>query len=108
MKAGPMAKTDLEKLSVEELRKLQKDTAKAIASFEERKRADAFAELEAVAQKHGFRLADLVGGKKAKVASPAKYKHPENASLTWTGRGRQPNWIKDGLAAGKSLEEFAI
>lgn len=103
-----MAKANLEKMSVEELQQLQKDTAKAIANFEDRKRADAIAELETVAQKHGFKLADLVGGKKAKVASPAKYKHPENASLTWTGRGRQPTWIKEGLAAGKSLEDFAI
>lgn len=103
-----MTQTNLEALSVKELKKLQKDTERAIASFEDRKRADALAELEAVAQSHGFKLADLVGGKKAKVAAPAKYKHPENPSLTWSGRGRQPNWIKDGLASGKSLGDFAI
>lgn len=103
-----MANTNLEKLSVEELKKLQKETAQAIAGFEDRKRAEALTEIEAVAQKHGFKLADLVGGKKTKVAAPAKYKHPENASLTWSGRGRQPNWIKDGLASGKSLDDFAI
>jgi DNA-binding protein H-NS len=103
-----MTNTDLEKLSVEELKKLQKDAAKAVASFEDRKRSGVIAELEAVAQKHGYKLADLAGGKKAKVASPAKYKHPEDSSLTWSGRGRQPNWIKDGLSAGKSLIDFAI
>ncbi|GAB5445480.1 H-NS histone family protein [Gymnodinialimonas sp.] len=104
-----MTKPNLDKLSVEELQQLQKETAKAIASFEDRKRADAMAELEAVAQKHGYKLADLVGGKKAaKPVSPPKYRHPENAALTWTGRGRQPNWIKEGLAAGKALEDFAI
>lgn len=106
--SSSVAKMNLENLSVEELKQLQKDTKKAITSFEERKRADAVAELETVAQKHGFRLADLIGGKKAKIMSPAKYKHSENASLTWTGRGRQPKWIKDGLAAGKSLDDFAI
>jgi DNA-binding protein H-NS len=103
-----MTNTDLEKLSVEELKKLQKDAAKAVASFEYRKRAGVIAELEAVSQKHGYKLADLAGGKKAKVASPAKYKHLEDSSLTWTGRGRRPNWIRDGLSAGKSLDDFAI
>ena len=103
-----MTNTDLEKLSVEELKKLQKDAAKAVASFEYRKRAGVIAELEAVAQKHGYKLADLAGGKKAKVASPAKYKHPEDSSLTWSGRGRQPNWIRDGLSTEKSLIVFAI
>ena len=66
------------------------------------------AELEAVAQKHGYKLADLTGGKKAKVASRTKYKHPEDSSLTWSGRGRQPNWIKDELSTGKALIDFAI
>ena len=40
-----MANINLEKLSVEELKKLQKDTARAIASFEDRKRAHALIEL---------------------------------------------------------------
>lgn len=103
-----MAKLNLEKLSVEELKQLQKDAAKAIASFEDRKKSEAIAELEAVAQKYGYKLSEFINGKKNKVVSTAKYKHPENASLTWTGRGRQPNWIKDSLAAGKSLDDFAI
>jgi DNA-binding protein H-NS len=102
-----MTNTNLENMSIKELKKLQKDATKAVASFEDRKRADVIAELEAVAQKHGYKLADLTGGKKAKVASPAKYKHPEDSSITWTGRGRQPNWIKDGLSAGKSLIDFS-
>jgi len=103
-----MTNTDLGKLSVKELKKLQKDAAKAVASFEDRNRAGVIVELEAVAQKHGYKLADFTGGKKAKVASPAKYKHPEDSSLTWSGRGRQPNWIKDVLSAGKSLDDFAV
>ncbi|GAB5447392.1 H-NS histone family protein [Gymnodinialimonas sp.] len=106
-----MAQTNLEKLSVEELKYLQKETAAAIASFEDRKRAEAIAELETVAAKHGYKLADLVGGKvskKAKTSGPAKYRHPENPEKTWTGRGRQPNWIKEALGAGKSLDDFAI
>ena len=104
-----MPKLNLEQLTVEELRQLQRDTATAIADYEERRRAEAVAELAAVAQKHGYKLADLVGGKKAtKAAAPAKYRHPENPAITWSGRGRQPNWIKEGLAAGKSLGDFAI
>ena len=104
-----MPKLDLDKLSVEELEQLKRDATKAIASHEDRRRAEVVAELEAVAKKHGYKLSDLVGGKKgSKAASPAKYRHPENASLTWSGRGRQPQWFKDGLAAGKSPEDFAI
>jgi DNA-binding protein H-NS len=37
-----------------------------------------------------------------------KYRNPANPKQTWTGRGRQPGWIKDGLAKGKKLADFAI
>ncbi|QXT39443.1 H-NS family nucleoid-associated regulatory protein [Gymnodinialimonas ceratoperidinii] len=103
-----MTKAELGNLSIEELKKLQKDAAEAIATFENRKRADAIAELKAVAQKHGYKLEDLVGGKGTKVARPPKYRHPNNPAMTWSGRGRQPNWIKDALGTGKSLDDFAI
>lgn len=102
------AKINLNDLSLDELKQLQKDAANAVTSFEERKRAEVIAELEAVAKAHGYMLSELMGGKKAKVAAPAKYCHPQNSAKTWLGRGRQPGWIKEALAAGKSLEDFAI
>ncbi|MEJ6395905.1 H-NS histone family protein [Gymnodinialimonas sp. 2305UL16-5] len=103
-------KPDLTKLSLDELKKLQKEAEQAVASFEARQRSEAIAELEKVAAKHGYKLKDLLGGKpsKAKTQGVAKYAHPENPSMTWTGRGRQPGWIKEALAAGKSLDDFAI
>jgi DNA-binding protein H-NS len=36
------------------------------------------------------------------------YRHPENADQTWSGRGRQPDWMKEALAAGKSKDDFLI
>ena len=45
---------------------------------------------------------------KAKSISPAKFCNPDNPSQTWTGRGRQPGWIKAGLQAGKSVDDFLI
>ena len=64
-----MPKLDLDKLSVEELQQLKRDASKAIASYEDRRRAEVVAELEAVAKKHGYKLSDLVGGKKAALLS---------------------------------------
>lgn len=26
-----------------------------------------------------------------------KYRHPENSELTWSGRGKQPGWLRDAL-----------
>jgi len=35
-----------------------------------------------------------------------KFKNTENPAETWVGRGRRPRWLKDQLAAGRSLDEF--
>lgn len=96
-------------LSLDELKAIQKDAAKAIASFEARKRKEALAAVEAKAAEMGFSLGDLVGGAKTKSTKSApKYCHPENPAMTWTGKGRQPNWIKEALANGKSLDDLLI
>lgn len=42
---------------------------------------------------------------KKKAALAAKYR--DEAGNTWSGRGPKPKWLKDGLAAGKSIESFA-
>ncbi|MBT0779175.1 H-NS histone family protein [Paracoccus sp. pheM1] len=105
-----MTDIDLNALSLAELKQLEKNVAKAIASFEDRRKAEARAAAEAVAKEHGFSLGDLVdvaSARKSAAVAP-KYRHPENPEITWSGRGRKPAWIAEGLEAGKSLEDFAI
>ena len=104
-----MALPKIDKLSLDELKTLKKDLTKAIDEFETRRRAEALAAVQEKAKEMGFTLADLTGATKATpVKSPPKYRHPENPAVTWSGRGRQPGWIKEALEAGKSLDEFAI
>jgi DNA-binding protein H-NS len=107
-----MAGMDLSAMSLDELKTLKKDIEKAITTFEERKRLEAIAAVEAKVKEMGFTLAELTGGKSnGKAGAPVsvpKYVHPENPTVTWTGRGRQPRWIKEALQAGKSLDDFLI
>ncbi|MFN7595310.1 MAG: H-NS family nucleoid-associated regulatory protein [Cereibacter sp.] len=105
-----MADYDLEALSLGELKKMQKDIAKAISTYEDRQKAEARAKVEALARDLGYTLAELVGSetKSSRAPAAAKYRHPENAALTWSGRGRKPQWFVEALAAGKAAEELAI
>ena len=41
-----------------------------------------------------------------KSASATRFVGPEGQ--TWSGFGRQPGWMHDALAAGKSKAEFAV
>lgn len=105
-----MVDIDLNSMSREELEKLQKNVNKALDGYQDRQRKEALAAAEAAARKMGFTLAELIGGqsKKTKVVSPPKYRHPENTEQTWTGRGRQPEWMKDAIENGRSKDEFLI
>ncbi|MEL6465494.1 MAG: H-NS histone family protein [Pseudomonadota bacterium] len=96
-------------LSLDELKDIQKKATKAIESFEARKRKEALAAVEAKAAEMGFSLRELTGHTKTKITKSApKYCHPENPAKTWTGKGRQPNWVKDALANGQSLDDLLI
>ena len=39
---------------------------------------------------------------------PPKYRHPDDASLAWTGRGLKPKWIALLLENGIKLEDLEI
>lgn len=102
---------DLNALSLKELRDLQSQVAKAIASFEDRRKRQALAELDEKAREMGFSLAELLGtAPTTRKRSPAvaKYANPADKSDTWSGRGRKPRWFAAALAAGKSPEDLAI
>ncbi len=105
-----MSDFNLDALSLKELRQLQKDLAKAIFTYEERHKAQARAKLEAIAKEMGYSLAELIGVEVKTTRAPAvaKYRHPENAALTWSGRGRKPRWFADHVNAGKDPSALAV
>jgi DNA-binding protein H-NS len=105
-----MADYDLEALSLSELKKMQKDVAKAISTYQDRQKAEARAKVEALARDLGYSLAELIGTETKPSRAPvaAKYRHPENPGLTWSGRGRKPQWFVEALEAGKTASELAI
>jgi DNA-binding protein H-NS len=41
----------------------------------------------------------------SEVEAP-KYQNPENAAQTWSGKGKQPSWVSEALARGRTLESL--
>ncbi len=105
-------KFDLEALSRSELEKLRIDVDKTLSNLSERERHAALNAAEQAAKEYGFSLKELTGVAPAKTKSraknPPKYRHPENPSATWTGRGRKPQWIRDAESSGIDIADFAI
>ena len=105
-----MADFNLEAMSLKALRQLQKDLAKAISTYEDRHKAEARTKLEAIAKEMGYSLAELIGieVKTTRAPAVAKYRHLENAALTWSGRGRKPQWFAAHIDAGKDPSDLAV
>lgn len=100
---------NLETLSKDELKKLRSDVDRALTTLDTRRRADAKRAAEQAVKEFGFSLDEVLtaGPVKGSKGAP-KYANPDDASQTWTGRGRKPNWVNEALASGKTLEDLAI
>jgi DNA-binding protein H-NS len=54
-------------------------------------------------------VAAKVGRRKTKAAkAPAVMKFRDEQGRGWVGRGKRPQWLRDALASGKSLADFAV
>ena len=97
-------------MSLKELKDLQAQVAKAIATFEDRKKKEALAELHEFARAKGFDLEELTGTSVVRRRAPAspKYANPANKSDTWSGRGRKPRWFIEALAGGMQPEDLGV
>lgn len=103
---------DLSSLTVAQLRDLQQQIPAELKRREAQDKANILNEVRAFAKARGFALEDLVG-KETKIKAPTgkvkvKYRHPENAMLEWTGRGRQPKWVAAWLDNGGALDSLTV
>ncbi len=100
---------DFESMSVKELKEIEARVSRAISIAKERERSELKQRMEEMASNSGFSLNELLGGRtnKGKTVAP-KYMNPDNASETWTGRGRKPRWLVAKLDQGAKIEDFAL
>jgi DNA-binding protein H-NS len=99
--------SDLEKMSIKQLRDLTRRIDAAITDRKQRDRAELKAKMKALASEAGLSIAELFDGRRRKGKKvPIKYRHPDNPTLTWTGRGRPPRWFAQ--AAGADIERFRV
>jgi DNA-binding protein H-NS len=109
---------DLSNMSVGDLRNLQEQIKQEMKTREVQEVQKAREQILAIAQSVGVPLKDLLAtggrGNAAKGNSTkgntvaVRYRHPDNASQQWTGRGRQPKWVKEWVEGGKSLDKLRV
>jgi DNA-binding protein H-NS len=103
---------DLSSLTVVQLRDLQQQIPAELKRREAQDKVKVLNEARAFVKARGYALEELLNKElKGKVPTgkvKVKYRHPENAALEWTGRGRQPKWVAEWMAKGGKMESLAV
>jgi len=101
---------DLSNMSLGDLRNLQDQIKQEMKKREHQEVQKAREQIIAIAQSVGVPLKELIATSgRAKTGSVAvRYRHPDNAAQQWTGRGRQPKWVKEWVEGGKSLDKLRV
>ena len=114
---------DLSKLSTRELDALIAKAKKRKATLGKRKPiATVRGKLTQLAKAEGYTIAELFGTREAAATPRAKatkagrklgkvapkYRNPDNAAQTWSGRGMQPKWLAEQVRRGRSPADFLI
>jgi DNA-binding protein H-NS len=106
-----MAKSgiDLSRLSIEELQNLARDIEVEIVNRRVMEKERVLNQMRELASSLGMSLEEFLrqeGISSSQV--PVKYRHPDNPTLSWSGRGKRPAWVNEALASGKTLEDLSV
>lgn len=108
-----MKKLNLSALSASELQQLKSEIEKELN--ERSSKLQAIEEVKKLAASKGLKLeelfAELCGkakGKRELGPAPVRFRHPQDSSLTWSGRGKRPNWMKDAMAKGMTEDQMRV
>jgi DNA-binding protein H-NS len=101
---------DLSDMSLSDLRNLQEKIKQEMKKREHRDMVKAREQIMAIAQSVGIPLKELIATNvRAKTGSVAvRYRSPSDATQQWTGRGRQPKWVKEWVESGKSIDLLRV
>lgn len=106
---------NLDSLSPAELQALIKNAEAQMESARKNKAQEVRTRIDALLKSAGLSIDEVYprrGGKGAKAAKAVvapKYRNPENAAQTWSGRGKRPLWFSAALKKkGVTAESLLI
>lgn len=101
---------DISGLPLAELKRLLVQIPKEIERRQKEEKSKVLKEIESFAAERGFALDELIGerGKKERAPVAAKYRHPSDQELTWSGRGRQPKWVAEFVQKGGKMDQLKV
>ncbi|MCL6486750.1 MAG: H-NS histone family protein [Janthinobacterium lividum] len=101
---------DLSTMTMLALRKLENNVKQELISREREDLNKAHVQIMAIAQQAGIALKQLMlDGLQPRMGKVAvRYRNADNANEQWTGRGRQPRWVKKWVESDKSIDLLRV
>jgi DNA-binding protein H-NS len=102
--------------SLQELLAQKAELDKAIAETQRAERTHAIAKVRALMAEHGLKVSDLSARTPAAPRAtrepavrkaPIKFRNTATGDV-WSGRGAQPKWLREQIAQGRKLADFAV
>jgi len=103
--------TEYQNLSEHELQAVIESAEKALRNKQANKRKEVIAQIKELAASIDV-IVEIHEPEKKSVRKGSKvaikYRHPDDHSKTWTGRGVAPIWMQELLNAGHDRSEFEV
>jgi DNA-binding protein H-NS len=104
---------ELDQLSSAELAELADLAERKIREKKSAERDSVLKQAQELVRQHGFSLEELIGSAKGRkprkdAGQPVAPKYRSPDGKTWSGRGREPTWIREAEAKGQSRDRFRI
>ena len=98
---------DLSKYSLAKLRALEAEVNEALKTHHYLSISKAREQILHIARNAGLTEKQVLAIKAPATpgADAVSYTNPDDPAQQWSGRGRQPAWVKAWIAAGKSLDD---
>lgn len=116
--ALPLDPAELENMSIEEIEAYAKAAKKVILQRQKKQRDEALHSILVATMKHQLSLEEIatalhengaIYDKTYQNGQPLRvYQNPENPIEMWCGSGRQPDWLREQIALGADLDDFAM
>lgn len=103
--------SDYQNLSEKELKAVIEKAENALKNKKFSKRKEVIAKIKELAASIDATVEIHENGKKSPRAASKvaiKYRHPQDAEMTWTGRGMTPKWMQALLNKGHDRSEFKV
>jgi DNA-binding protein H-NS len=102
-----MKNSELENMQLDDLWSLHEQIGAILERKIEEEKRKLQRRLDELDRKFGDSTVDLPQRRPYPKVKP-KFRNPNDPSETWSGRGKQPRWIVELLAAGKNIDEFKM